>query len=117
MIRLMFCVLVVVAAYYAWEAIAGGYLVWLAVPVVLLAVAIGLISGKRWGVMLWYVFALTISCGWLVIVVKLALTGWPFDNATESIVSLIPGISLLMFCLLGSIEVHRKLGRRATSAP
>jgi hypothetical protein len=113
----MCAVLVIVAAYYTWDAITSGYLVWLAVPFVLLTVAAGLMSGKTWGVVLWHVFALTISCGWLAIVGNLALSDWPFDNAAQSIVSLIPGISLLMFCVLGSVEVHRKRVRNATAAP
>ena len=117
MIKLMCGVLVVAAAYYVWEAIASGYLVWLAVPGVLVTVAVGLASGQRWGIALWYLFALATSCWWLVTTVNLALSGWPVDGVAQSIVSLIPGTSLLMFCVLGSVEVHRKLVRHATTAP
>ena len=48
-IKLMCGVLVFVAVYYAWEAIHSGYLLWLALPAVLLSVAVGLASALRVG--------------------------------------------------------------------
>ena len=116
-LKLMCGILIVVAAYFSWEAFANDHLVWLTVPAVLLAVAVGLASARKWGVALWYLFALATSCWWLGTMVNMALSGWPSDSLADTIISLVPGISLLMFCGLGSVEVHRTLVRRATAAP
>ena len=77
--------------------------------------AAGLFLGKRWGALLWYAIALTVSCAWLVSVVRVALDGWPYPGVLESLISLVPGLLLLLVCVGGSVAVARDF-RRARHA-
>lgn len=106
-IRLMAAVLTVVAAYYVWDAFQSRALPWLALPAVLLFVAIGLASQRKWGAVVWYVFAAGASSWWVISVAKLAWSGWPYSDSLQSAISVIPGVFLVSFCVLGSIVVRR----------
>ncbi len=60
-IKLMAALLLLTAGYYAWEFVEGRNYAWLAIPAVLFLVAVGLLSSRRWGAILWYVFAAGMS--------------------------------------------------------
>ena len=106
--------LLIVAAYVGWWSIISGALVWLLGSAVALLGAIGLFLRKRWGQYLWYAIALAASVLWIASVIRVAVSGWPYDDLTDSVVSLIPGVLLVTVCVLGSIAVSRHF--RGTNA-
>ena len=116
-IKLMASMLFLTGAYYSWEFVEGRNYAWLVIPAVLFAVATGLISSRRWGAVLWYVFAVAMSLWCLGSILYVAFTGWPPYGIGQSVISLIPGTSLIVFCVLGSVAVHRNSLRRVNAAP
>lgn len=113
----MAALLLLTAGYYTWEFIEGRNYAWLLIPVVLLVVAAGLLSSRRWGDMLWYFFAAAMSLQCLGSILYVAFTGWPIDGIAQSIISLTPGASLIAFCVLGSVAVRRRRLQRANTSP
>ncbi len=106
-INLLSAFLLVASAYVGWWAVSSSSLVWLLPSVLLLVAAGGLFLRKRWSPYLWYITALVISVSWVVSVVRVALSGWPYDNALSSVISLVPGLLLVGVCAGGSAVVAK----------
>ena len=106
-IKLLATFLVVVSAYLGWWAVSAASFLWLLPAVVSLIAAVGLFLSKRWSQYLWHVMALAVSLSWVVSVVRVALSGWPYDSALSSVVSLVPGLLLVAVCAGGSAVVAK----------
>ena len=106
-VRALAVLLLLTASYLGWWSIAYGQYLWLAAAAVSVAAAFGLILRKRWGAYLWYLIALTASVLWFVVVVQVAISGWPYPDLVSSVISLVPGMALLAVCAFGTIAVAR----------
>jgi len=104
-IKLLSAFLLVASAYVGWWAVSSASFLWLLPAVLLLVVAFGLFLRKRWSQYLWYLIALAVSVSWVVSVVRVARSGWPYDNALSSVISLVPGLLLIAVCAGGSAVV------------
>jgi hypothetical protein len=111
-VRLLALFLVVAAGYIGWWSITADQLLWLIAATVALVGAMGLALGKRWSVYVWYVIALSASALWVVTVVRVAIAGWPYPDAISSVISLAPGVLLLMVWIFGSIAVRKHFRHR-----
>jgi len=114
-VRILAAFLVIVAGYVAWWSISSAEFLWLVAAGLALVAAVGLFMRKRWGQYLWYLIALTTAVLWVVTVVRVAISGWPYDDFASSVISLIPGLLLLTVCIFGSIAVTRQF-RGGTNA-
>jgi hypothetical protein len=115
-VRFLSAFLLLVAAYLAWWAIAYGGVVWGLGAVVSLATSVGLFTGRSWGRLLWYLVALTVGSAWIASIGRHALTGWPYSDLPRTLISLLPGLLLLVICGGGSLAVARQF-RGAKNAP
>ncbi len=106
-IRLLALFLVIVAGYVGWWSITYGQSLWLVVVFVALIAAVGLALRRRWSQYLWYLIALGASVLWIVTLVRVVITGWPYHDVVSSVISLVPGLLLLTVCIFGSIAVRR----------
>ena len=106
-VRALAVLLLLAAAYLGWWSIVYGQYLWLVAAAVAVEAAVGLALRRRWGEYLWYLIALTASVLWLVVVIKVAMSGWPYPDVVSSVISLIPGFALLAVCVFGSIAVAR----------
>jgi hypothetical protein len=106
-IKLLATFLLVVSAYLGWWSVSAATLFWLLPASVSLIAAVGLFLSKHWSQYLWHVVALAVSLSWVVSIVRIALSGWPYDSALSTIVSLIPGLLLVAVCAGGSAVVAK----------
>jgi hypothetical protein len=106
-IKLLATLLVVVSAYLGWWAISAASFLWLLPAVVSLIAAFGLFLSKHWSQYIWHTMAMAVSLWWAVSVVRIALSGWPYDGVLSSAISLIPGILLVAVCGGGSVMVAK----------
>jgi hypothetical protein len=114
-IRLLSGFLVIVAGYVAWWSVTSAAFLWLSVAAVALVAAVGLLMRKRWAQYLWYLIAGAASVLWLATVARVAISGWPYQDVTSSVISLIPGLLLLAVCVFGSIAVWRHFRKGANA--
>jgi hypothetical protein len=117
-IRLMIVLLLAVAAYDVWWVLDSREFAWAPLPLLLVIVAYGLARGSRWGAVLWYTFAVGSIIVWVWGVLAIAHTGWPYEGLVESVVALLPGFAMTLFCVMGSVIVRRRSqsGQNANSA-
>ena len=106
-IKLLAGFLLVVSAYLSWWAVSAASFLWLLPSAALFVAAIGLFLRKHWAQYLWHVMALVVSLSWVVSVVHIALSGWPHESALASVISLVPGLLLLIVCVGGSVVVAK----------
>lgn len=106
-IKLLAAFLLLFVGYFAWWAVSYVQLFWLLPAAVSLVTGIGLFLRRRWSQYLCFAIALSASVFWLVSVVRIALSGWPYSDILGSIISLIPGLSLLALCVGASIAVYK----------
>ena len=106
-IQLLSIFLLIVAGYVGWWSITYAQLLWLPVAAVALIGSVGLFLHRRWAQYLWYVIALTASVLLLVTAVRIAISDWPYDDLVSFVISLAPGLLLLVVCISGSIAVTR----------
>ena len=116
-INLMAATMIGVGIYYLWECLQSAQYFWLVEPFMLFIVGTGLSVRAKWGAVAWYVFAGVTSCWWVATTVYLALTAWPYTDPIQTVISLIPGFSLLAFCVLGSVAVFRGFRVRPHHVP
>lgn len=116
-VTLLAAFLLLVAGYFAWWAVSYVQLWCLLPAAVALVTGIGLFHRKRWSQYLWFAIALSASAFWLISIVRIALSGWPFSDILESIISLLPGLSLLALCAGGSIAVYKHFGSVSVNEP
>ena len=106
-IKLLAIFLLVVSAYLGWWAVSTASFLWLLPSAVTLVAAVGFFLSKRWAQYLWHVMAAVVSLWWVVSVVRVALSGWPYDSALLSVISLAPGLFLVTVCAGGSAVVAK----------
>lgn len=99
--------LLIAAGYVAWWAVAYAAFYWLPVAVFAAVGAAGLFLRKRWAQYFWHLFAGVAMAAWLVKTAEVAVSGWPHEDLLSSVVSLIPGLLLIIVCAGGSIAVAR----------
>ena len=106
-ITLLASFLLVVSAYVGWWAVSAASFLWLFPAVVTLIAGVGLFLRKRWSQYLWHALALVISVSWVVSIVRVALSGWPYDSALATVISLVPGLLIVAVCAGGSLVVAK----------
>jgi hypothetical protein len=75
----------------------------------------GLLLLKPWARPLAYFFAAGLALGWLYAVGQVIQRGWPYRDWLPSVLSLVPGVLVLIVCAGGSWLVHteyRQHGRK-----
>jgi hypothetical protein len=115
-IVLLGILMIVLAAWVAYKSIAAGPLWWLLFGLIALTGGVGLLLRKPWSQ--YPVFAVAASeVGlWFYAVARVALEGWPYADPLNSIISLVPGIMLLVICVGGSVVVRQYFVARASAA-
>ena len=68
---------------------------------------VGLLLRKKWSQYVMYAFLLGIIVSWAIGVWQVAATGWPYSDPLSSIISLAPGILLVLFCAGCGLVVFR----------
>ena len=68
---------------------------------------VGLLLRKKWSQYVVYVFLLGVIVSWTIGVWKVAATGWPYSDFLSSVISLTPGILLVLFCAACGLVVFR----------
>ena len=106
-VKMLASLLLLVSGYLAWWAVSYVQLLWLFPAVVASVAGIGLFLRKPWSQFLWYAIALAGAVSWLVSVVPIALSDWPYPDFPGSIISLSPGALLLALCVGGSVAVYK----------
>ena len=106
-IKLLASFLLLISAYVGWWAISAASFLWLLPAVVTLIAAVGLFLSKRWSQYLWHALSLVVSMSWVISVVRVALSGWPYDSALPTVISLVPGLLLVAVCAGGSAIVAK----------
>lgn len=76
-----------------------------------LIAAIGLLLNKKWSQYLVYFFASVTSILWLYILWFINSNGWPHDDVANTIISLIPGVLLLMVCICSCVVVYKHFNK------
>jgi hypothetical protein len=79
------------------------FLIWAALC---FGAAIGLALSKSWGRHLVYVVAACTAVGWALYVGYIAVQGWPYHDVERSIISLLPGLLLVLVCVLAIVFVR-----------
>jgi hypothetical protein len=106
-IKLLAVFLLIVSVYLGWWAVSAASWLWLIPAVVLFFAAVGLFLSKRWVQYFWHVMAVVVAAWWVVSVVRIAMSGWPFESALDTVISLIPGLLLVTVCAGGSVVVAK----------
>jgi hypothetical protein len=106
-VKLLAALLVLYAAYVAWWAIAASTPLWLAASVIGFITATGLFARKRWAQYLWHALAACVTLAWVVELARVVQSGWPYQDTVSSVISLVPGLFLLVICGGGSFVVAR----------
>ncbi len=102
---LLVVLLAVYGAYTSWLTLSmnAWFSIW-AVPC--FGAAIGLALSKSWGHYLVYAVAACTAIGWALYVSVLAIRGWPYHGVERSIIALIPGLLLVLVCVLAIVFVR-----------
>ena len=106
-IKLLALFLFVIASYLGWWSISTPAFLWLFPAAISLIAAVGLFWSKRWSQYLWHVIAIIVSLSWVVSIIRLALSGWPYNNTISTVTSLVPGLFLVAVCAGGSAVVTK----------
>ncbi len=106
--NLLIVILLACSGYLVYWAVSYSAWIWILPAIVTAACAVCLFMGKRWAAYLWHAIALTVAVIWLVMIGKLAFTGWPYHSLPETVISLVPGMLLLIVCVIGSIVVAKR---------
>ena len=106
-IKLLSVFLLIVSVYLGWWAVSAASFLWLIPSAILLVAAVGLFLSKRWAQYLWHVMAFVVTVSWVVSVVRIAMSGWHYVSALDSIISLVPGMFLVTVCAGGSVVVAK----------
>ena len=112
-VRIVAIVLVLVAAYFAATSAAATAYVPALVSVVGLIGAASLLASHPRSRFLVYAASAIVSASWLIVIIQLAISGWPVAGFGQSVVSLIPGIFLLAICAGCALLAARYSSRRA----
>jgi hypothetical protein len=102
---LLVALLAIYGAYTSWLTISmnAWFLIW-ALPC--FGAAIGLALSKPWGRYLVYAVAACTAIGWALYVGFIAIRGWPYHDVERSIISLVPGLLLVLVCVLAIVFVR-----------
>ena len=122
-LTLIYLIGLALAAYGVWTvkyALSGGPSLPGIIAVIPLAAAVGLFLKKSWSRYFVHLFTISIVPWWVVATVRsIWRTGWPYYATTaESVLGLLPGVFLSLFCIGSSWVVHNYFrspitGRRA----
>jgi hypothetical protein len=105
-----------VAIGWPWTPGAGELASWLPQSALCLVVSAGLYLRQEWSQHLIFGIAVSFSVQWLAAIAAIVWTGWPYPDALESVVSLVPGLLWLgywigMYLLVRAQFRHRQLKR------
>src|SRR5713101_3307939 len=75
--------------------------------------AAGLILRRSWAKYMFYAIAACTAGGWAIYVAWLAMVGWPYRDAQSALISLVPGLLLVVLCVSASVHVHKYFKVRA----
>jgi len=95
------------AVYLGWWAVAFAAPLWWLASAVTGIAAYGLFRRAGWAQFAWHTIALLVSLAWVASVVHTAMVGWPYASVASSVISLVPGLLLLVVCEAGSLVVAR----------
>ena len=112
-IKLLASFLLMISAYLGWWSVSTSAFLWLLPATILPIAAIGLFLNKHWSQYLWHVIAIVVSLSWIVSIVRLTFSGWPYENTISSVISLIPGLFLVVICAGGSSVVSKYFSKRS----
>jgi len=76
--------------------------------------AAGLVLSKRWSKYFVYTVALFTAGGWIYVTAMIAIKHWPYAGLQNTVIALVPGLLLVMICILFSLFV-RQLFMKPTS--
>jgi hypothetical protein len=107
LVKSLAILLLACSAYLAWWALANSSPLWLLGSAAAFVCSFGLFRKARWAQYLWHAMAGACSAAWVLSVVRVALSGWPHDSWLRSVVSLVPGIVLLVVLAGGSVAVAK----------
>ena len=96
-----------ISVYLGWWSFSKGSLLWLFPTFTASITSLGLFFNKPWSQYLWHIIAIAASILWLASIVRISMSGWPYESLLSSIISLIPGLSVLVICMGGSAIVFK----------
>jgi hypothetical protein len=109
------CVVATAFALYAAYALQAGWAAgsarFVLVGLCALLAAVGLLLGQPWSRFLVCGLAALFVHTWLSMVWQVARVGWPYSTATDTVLSLVPGLVLLVACA-GSVLIAFRHFRR-----
>jgi uncharacterized membrane protein YjjP (DUF1212 family) len=100
-------VLIAYGSYTVWLVTVYDSLWFLAWSIPCFLGGIGMILRRAWSQYLFYVVATCTAGGWAINVGMLAFSGWPYRDAQSTVISLVPGLLLVAFCISASIHIRR----------
>lgn len=107
-LKFLAVLLVLIAGYLCWWAMEHSAAIWFLAASILLLCGVGLSLRRYWASYLWYSLAIGTSLWWVFTISRLALHGWPVHGAEDTIISLLPGMLLLVVCIGGSLAVRKE---------
>jgi len=74
--------------------------------------AVGLVLSKAWSQYFVHLVALFTAGGWVYVVGTVALNRWPYHDTKSTVISLLPGIVLVLTCIFISVYVFMYFRRQ-----
>ena len=111
-IWLISALLILYGVYNALTAIGNdqyGYLFW---SFCCFVGGFGLLLRKSWSQYIVYFVCLFVVSGWVYITLNMALNDWPYSKLSQTIISLIPGLLLVLVCTLSSVFIYTYFKKR-----
>lgn len=95
------------AVYLAWWAISSAAWWWIFPAIVSLVGSVGLFQQKRWAQYIWHTITMVNCALWVLTVLLVVSRGWPYATLEESVISLVPGLTILAICIGGSVAIAK----------
>jgi hypothetical protein len=111
----------------AWLTLCGGYWIWagfkrpswlvIAAGIVVVVASLGVIAKWRWSQWVLYAFVLFESGGWLYLLWGAIRSGrFPLESMLASVLSLVPGLMILLFSVWAADTVRQRFRQPAYAA-
>ena len=103
--------IIVLLAAYGGYAVAVGVNnrqpVWALFGIAALVAAWGLLRDRPWSQYIVYLIAAMVPISWVFVVWHLTVSGWPYGDATSTVISLVPGGLAIILCVGVILAVFR----------